>query len=797
MQLSTSLVLAHSLLLTTLSLCAGLGESDQLSVGHSLAEGGRGVAQRSFREIPGVQEFSSRMIVRPLQRLESRERAVSAEQAAVTAAAARHLLSSYELVDYVPQTDESIILVPAGSSEDAVAEELLATGYFQYVEPDWLLYPDAVTQPPQVVAQRAQPGSSAGRQLVSTCPDDPQFTSQWHHAADRLRSCFAWTLESGTPQVSVGVCDTGILTTHEDLHTFRLEGYNAVDRLWESEGGDIGPRHYHGTRTTGVVAAEGNNGLGVVGVGWNLSHRMIRVSNAYDGTAFLSDLQHGARTSIESGDRIASVSYHGASSLSNLTTAAYIRSIGGLLLWGAGNTSSNYSYSDRDDDDLIVVGATDQSDLLATFSSYGTFIDLVAPGVGITTTGSSFNSDYATADGTSYSCPMAAGVCAMIWSRRPDLSPGDVEAILKATCVDIGAVGIDNTFGYGRIDLLAALEASGRAVPSADFAAPILTGIGPLTVEFRDLSTGVPTSWAWDFGDGAVSSEQNPVHTYTTSGAFTVSLTASNALGTDVSTVLDYVLVDVIPPVSNFDATPTGGLAPMLVQFTDLSTGGLPTSWLWDFGDGATSTEQSPVHTYNSSGIYSVNLTVTNPYGFDSLQKSSYIAVDFIPPIAAFSATPTTGNSPYVVQFSDESTGGVATSWLWSFGNGSSSTAQNPAFTYTAPGTYSVRLTVSNAYGTDELLKLDYINVGPGPPILSDFIGTPLTGTAPLQVDFTELSLGNVTSWSWQFDDGTTSVLPNPTHTFTTPGEYNIALQVADAFGNDHAVEKEVYIVVQ
>lgn len=380
--------------------------------------------------------------------------------------------------------------------------------------------------------------------------------------------------------------------------------------------------------------------------------------------------------------------------------------------------------------------------------------------------------------------------------RAPAALPADVEAILKASCVDLGAAGVDDTFGYGRLDLLSALRTPGDAPPVADFAAPAVEGRGPLTVAFRDLSTGVPTSWTWDFGDGASSSAQNPTHTFDALGSYTVSLTAHNRHGSDTATRVDYVLVDVIPPVADFDATPTGGLSPLTVQFSDLSTGGLPTTWLWDFGDGATSTQPSPSHVYTASGFYTVSLTVTNPYGSDQLVRTDLVAVDLVPPIAAFSASPTTGDSPYVVHFTDESVGGVATGWQWSFGDGYGSTAQHPDHTYTAEGTYSVRLTASNAYGADELLKLGYVVVGPGPPVLADFSATPTSGPAPLTVQFTDLSIGNVASWVWEFDDGSSSDLPSPVHTFTAPGEYNISLEVADPNGTNHQVEREAFIVV-
>lgn len=751
--------------------------------------------QHLFVEVPGVQELSSRMIARPWPRRSLREAGLSAEQAADRAAAARREIGRYEQVRQVPATGEFLFRVPAGVTEERVADALMATGLFQYVDPDWILYP-VEPAPLQQAVSHAPPSLHPGPG-APLCPDDPLFGSQWHHQPGILDSCAGWSVTTGSTGIRIGVCDTGIRTTHQDLLLHRLEGYNAVDQLWESQGGLITPVSSHGTRTTGTIAANGDNGLGVTGVGWNLSHRMVRVSNQGSGNAYLSDLQHGARTAIEAGDRIANVSYHGAWLSSNVGTAEYIRSLGGLLLWSAGNTSSNLSHADRDADDLIVVGATDHNDNLAWFSAYGRFVDLVAPGTGIVTTDSGSDASYATVEGTSYACPLTSGVCAMIWSARPTLSASDVERILKASADDIGSPGLDDVFGHGRINLANALQSDWSAIPVADFGFTPLTGVSPLEVRFTDLSTGVPTSWSWDFGDGGTSTLQNPVHTYTSSGAFTVALTTTNALGFDTTTQVDAILVDVIPPVADFAASVTAGLSPLYVDFTDESTGGVPTSWLWNFGDGMTSTVQDPGHTYTASGFYTVSLTVSNAYGSDTLTRTSYIAVDFIPPVAGFSGTPTSAPSPFVVTFSDESTGGVATSWSWWFGDGGSSIEQHPQHTYTVPGTYSVRLSVSNAYGTDTLWRTDYIEVLPGPPILANFTGTPTSGSAPLQVDFTDLSIGNITSWQWNFGDGTTSTLQHPSHIFTSPGEYDVALEVANALGDDHNLELRKYITVQ
>ncbi|MCX6685166.1 MAG: PKD domain-containing protein, partial [Methanoregula sp.] len=168
-------------------------------------------------------------------------------------------------------------------------------------------------------------------------------------------------------------------------------------------------------------------------------------------------------------------------------------------------------------------------------------------------------------------------------------------------------------------------------------------------------------------------------------------------------------------PVANFEANLLTGTVPLTVQFTDTSTGP-PTTWNWIFGDfGAdnTSTLQNPSHMYTTAGSYSVNLTVTNASGSNTLIKTNYITVNMPAPVANFTGTPTTGPAPLSVSFTDSSTGSP-TSWNWIFGDtgaGNTSNLQNPSHTYTNAGTYSVNLTVSNAGGSNSTLKTDYILV--------------------------------------------------------------------------------------
>jgi PKD repeat protein len=209
-------------------------------------------------------------------------------------------------------------------------------------------------------------------------------------------------------------------------------------------------------------------------------------------------------------------------------------------------------------------------------------------------------------------------------------------------------------------------------------------------------------------------------------------------------------------PFARFSGTPTTGTSPLTVAFTDLSAN-TPTSWNWSFGDGNTSTLQNPSKVYSSPGTYTISLAATNIAGSNSTTKLNYITASSaaLVPVAGFSGTPTTGTAPLTVAFTDLSANTPA-SWNWSFGDGNTSTLQNPSKVYSSPGSYTVSLTATNSAGNNTTIRSNYITVSSGvvTPI-AGFTGSPVIGNSPLTVTFTDRSLNNPTGWAWYFGDET------------------------------------------
>jgi PKD repeat protein len=343
------------------------------------------------------------------------------------------------------------------------------------------------------------------------------------------------------------------------------------------------------------------------------------------------------------------------------------------------------------------------------------------------------------------------------------------------------------------------------AAPVAMFSVTPETGAAPQIVKFTDQSTSAtPLRWAWDFtNDGVTDSTlQNPTYEYTAVGTYTAKLTVSNSAGSNAATKTITVNAATMAPLAGFTGTPTSGVAPLTVAFTDASTRS-PTSWAWTFGDGGTSTAQNPSHTYNKAGTYTVTQTVTNAGGTNTMTLAGYITVSPAPvaPVAAFTGTPGSGTAPHYVTFTDDSTSSP-TSWAWTFGDGGTSTTKNPSHTYRTAGSYTVTLTATNAGGSNTLTRTHYVTVTTVTPtpvpeaVKASFTATPVNGQLPLEVQFIDTSTGNPTQWSWNFGDRSTSTIKNPLHTYTKAGSYTVTLTVQNANGSDKVTMKK-YITVQ
>jgi len=327
--------------------------------------------------------------------------------------------------------------------------------------------------------------------------------------------------------------------------------------------------------------------------------------------------------------------------------------------------------------------------------------------------------------------------------------------------------------------------------PIAAFSPSTTSGDAPLTVTFTNSSTGDATEFLWDFNnDGQPdSTDQNPSITFNDPGTFIVKLTANGAGGSTSAESTITVTAPLAVPVAGFEPSVTLGEAPLSVSFTNTSQGEQIT-YSWDFdGDGVPdSTDSNPTFEYTQPGLYTATLTVTNDAGTNTAAAEINVseAVVLVPPTAAFSANPLTGEAPLTVAFTDESVGDIV-SYEWDINQDgiADSSEQNPTFTFEQAGSYTVTLKVIGTGGEDsistQITATDTIAV----PIAA-FTPDISAGVAPLTVNFSNTSQGDDLTYAWDFGDSVgTSTEQNPAYQFNNPGTYTVTLTATNSAGSN------------
>ncbi len=358
-------------------------------------------------------------------------------------------------VDAIPALGLRVLRVPNGKDATAFAANFAKNPLVKFAEPNSIVMPDAI-------------------------PNDPNYASAWHLA--KIEAPLAWDSAKATG-VLAAVCDTGVEATHPDLAPIlRADlGWNAV-----SNSSDWSPIAGHGTLVSGALAAATNNATGVAGVAWGANVIPVRISNTTDGSAFVSDAVKCIQYAADNGARVINLSYRMASYASIDTAGAYAKQRGALTFVAAGNDGIDPGWTDYPN--FLAVAATKWDDARASFSNFGTYIDLAAPGDSIWT--SKVGAGYGVASGTSLASPVAAGVGALIFGANPGLSASQAEAILLQSATDLGTAGEDGIFGAGRVNARQAVAlATGAPAPT-----PTSTPTATPTTPAASTPTPAPTS---------------------------------------------------------------------------------------------------------------------------------------------------------------------------------------------------------------------------------------------------------------------------------------------------------------
>jgi PKD repeat protein len=794
--------------------------------------------------------------------------------------------------------------VPANSDIPDVASRFAADPNIEYASPDWRAFPDVVPTDPlypdhwghnntaQLPSYDWNTYSHTGP-LVGTVGFDCNAQAAWDGSQG-----------FGSSDIIIAILDSGVDIDHPDLDL--VSGYDFGDN--DPNPDDDSAQPGHGTACAGVAASLANNGIGACGAAPGTRIMPCKVADSSGGLYF-SYIQSALYWAADNGADVISMSFSANITSDPATDAAleYAYNAGVVLLAANSNYNESHIRYPANHINVIGVGAaspcgdrkrsssnpfecnpgvqTDPNGYTCDGerwwgSNYGNTtpdaagaVDVIAPTIVPTTdiqgSGGYDPGDYSMFfNGTSCSTPYAAGVCGLIKSKNPTWTNAQIRDQLVTTAIDIVNVesgsGWDRYSGYGMVDAEAAV--GGGCDITADFTADQATGCASLTVNFTDQSTGTGIDgWSWDFGDGVgTSTAQNPSYKYDTPGVYTVTLIASSSGQgcSDTEAKVDFVTVNG-PPVAEFSGSPLSGPASLTVNFTDLSTGN-PTTWSWDFGDGVgTSTQQNPSYTYDTPGLYTVELAVTSACGSDVETKIDYI--DVTEPgqtekAYAGSEVTTYGtvSGGYTNTFASDNVYEVLTEalstghpvkvtsqlehrWTLNVPSGTNPTfyleayrtnntdGDNFVFEYSTDGaaynglltlasateqvysvglpagtsgTVYVRVTDTNRSWGNTSLDAVYVDemyieveTTPGPPV-ADFTADDTSGDAPHTVNFTDLSTGNPTSWDWDFGDGVgTSTEKNPSYTYNDVGTYTVTLTATNAYGSD-TEQKVDYITV-
>lgn len=335
----------------------------------------------------------------------------------------------------------------------------------------------------------------------------------------------------------------------------------------------------------------------------------------------------------------------------------------------------------------------------------------------------------------------------------------------------------------------------------ADFTLPTTVCVGEIA-DFFDNSTAGANQWEWNFGGLGISTIQDPSFIFAAPGVYSIQMSSDNT-NSGCSGSIAYDITVEATPTPSFNADVTTDCAPATINFINASAGG--DTYSWDFGNGQIFSGQNPPpQDYNSSGTYTVSLTMTTPNGcVGTTTLTDYITIEDLTPV--FTGDPTGGCSPLTVQFTDASSapnpGNPITSWDWDFGNSQTFSGQNPPDQVYTHGLYDVSLTITTASGcTGSIILTDYITVGELNSIdftvdtnincvKTDFEFSSFITTTPSFPDSSEIS------YFWDFTDGT-STEANPTFQYTSDTGYFDVLLIVNYRGCIDSIQIDSLIYI-
>ncbi len=679
----------------------------------------------------------------------------------------------------------------------------------------------------------------------STTNANPPSGGQWH--LYKIQAPDAWDISTGSTSITIAIVDDAVKINHPDLapnvwvNPGEIAGNNIDDDgngyVDDVNGFDVSTNtpsplppdvnYSHGTHVAGCASQATNNGVGFAGIGFNC--KIIGVKST-DNAQFVTDGYTGVVYAADAGARVINMSWGGSGGgTTGQNIINYARNKGCILVAAAGNDNSTSTFFPAGYTNVISVAATNTTDAKASFSNFGSYIKVSAPGTSIRQTyiggsGTNMTNTYSAIQGTSMASPIVSGLVGLMFSVNPNLTFQQVQNCLYTTTDPVTSNA--SQMGAGRINAfrcLQCVQSTVNSAPISNVSAAASTVCPGGSVQFFGASTGGPaTTYSWSFpgGNPATSTAQNPVVSYTNAGTFDVTLTTTNSFG-------------------NHTANQTG--------FVTVGNGAQATIFLEDFEASSSTVSQWGLVNPNSGSISweiittSGNLSGTRSAGirfFDyqttghrdglvtpvlNLSNYSNIQLTFT---HAYRRYNTSSSDSLIIYVSTN--GGTNWQRVWQAGeNGqgvfaTNSTTTNPfvpstaadwcfggnvgasCFTINLPtlgGESNVRIMFEgyNNYGNN--LYLDDVEItgtcgAPNPNPVADFSSSTQTICEGASVGFTDLSV-NATSWNWAFAGGTpnTSTQQNPVIQYNTAGSFQVALTISGPAGSNTSTQPN-YVVV-
>lgn len=653
----------------------------------------------------------------------------------------------------------------------------------------------------------------------ATTPNDFALSSASVHLT-QINAQNAWDYFNGNSNITVAIVDNAVQWSHADLvgnvYTNALEfsgapgvdddgngyiddinGYSVADGNNNAQ--PTQPTiHYHGTLCAGVAAASTNNGSGISSIGWNL--KMIPVQAEPDAGISSINVTYGYEGIIYAARakaKIISCSWgsQGAYSHTEQYAIDYAWNRGSIIIASAGNLSSNVLHYPSAYNHVYCVAAVGPNDVAWSGSNFGTWVDISAPGMNIySTMASAGPSAYLSFNGTSFAAPMVSGLAGLMLSKSPNMTRTDVLNCISSTAANIYTISGNSAYvsgsqlGAGRIDAFAAMvcAASYSALPPVANFNAVLPNTCPNTlILFKDSSLYQPTSWSWVFqgGNPATSSSSNPSVQWSTPGTYSVSLTVSNASGTDTKTKLTYINVAGPSPLPFSE----GFQAPLF----------LPTGWtpnnLWNdslywqrvtgVGGYGTSTACAMFDNYVYNAPGDRDEMRTPKFDFSNVAKAN---LKFDVAYARYDAF----NSDTLQVMISTNCGTTWTNLYLKGGSNLATSADQGAKFVPAANKWRTETIDLTPYAGQGNVMFSFLNRGGyGQPIYVDNINlafpTPTLNTMNISsvcivptYTFSNISQAS-SSYTWNFQGGTpaTSTATNPAVSYASPGTYTFSIQ--------------------